>query len=60
MKIWEWIFLALGVLSLIGCLSKGHNPLDPFFWIGLGIYLIHLANRRERDKEDKEKWSNNG
>lgn len=60
MKIAGWILLVLGVLSLIGCLVGGSNPFGPLFWIGLGIYLIYLANRREKDKKDKEKWSNNG
>jgi len=54
MKIAGWIVLSIGVLSLIG----GRNPFGPLFWIALGIFLLHRASQKEKEKKDKEDWNN--
>ena len=28
------------------------------FWALLGAYLIHRANQKKKEKEDKDKWAN--
>lgn len=56
MKIAGWIILALGCLSLLGCLLSGTNPVGPIFWIGLGIYFLYRGNQKKKEKEDKDKW----
>lgn len=53
-----WIILSLGALSLLGCLIGGSNPFSPLFWIALGIFLLHRASQKEKEKKDKEDWSN--
>lgn len=57
MKKAGWVLTILGCISLLGCLSAGNSPFGPLFWIGLGIYLIHRANQKIKDKQDKEKWN---
>lgn len=52
------VIILLGGLSLLGCLIGGRNTVGPLFWIGLGIFLIHLANQKKQEKEDKDIWSN--
>lgn len=60
MKNWGLSFIVLGGLALLGCISKGNNPLGPTFWLALGIYLVHRANQKEQENKDKEKWKNEG
>lgn len=58
MKIAGWICSVLGALALIGCLMGGSSALGPLFWLGIGIYLIHRANEKKREKQELEDWSN--
>lgn len=51
MKIAGWICMMLGVLSLIGAISAGHNPLGPTFWLALGIALLYRANNRDGNEK---------
>ena len=53
MRITGWIFTVLGILSLLGCLLKGNNPIGPIFWLGLGIFLIYRASQKEQEKKKK-------
>ena len=59
MRITGWIFTVLGILSLLGCLLKGNNPIGPTLWLGLGIFLIYRASQKEQEKKEKDKWNNN-
>ena len=58
MKIAGWICTVFGGLALIGCLMGGSSAFGPLFWLGLGIYLIHRANEKKREKQEFEDWSN--
>lgn len=58
MKITGWIFTVLGALSFWGCLIGEHSPVGPLFWIGLGVYLIHRAGQKKKEKEEQNKWNN--
>lgn len=58
MRITGWIFTVLGILSLLGCLLNGNNPIGPTFWLGLGIFLIYRASQKEQEKKEKDKWNN--
>ena len=58
MRITGWIFTVLGILSLLGSLLKGNNPIGPIFWLGLGIFLIYRASQKEQEKKEKDKWNN--
>lgn len=57
MKTAGWIILTLGVISFLGCLLGGSNPMGPTFWIALGIFLLYRANQKKKEKEEKDKWS---
>lgn len=59
MKIAGIIITVLGSLSLLGSIIGGISSFGPLFWLGLGIFLIHRANQKKEEKENKEKWSNN-
>jgi len=58
MKIAGWCLLVFGVLAFIGAYSKGHSVYGPIFWSGVGIFLVYLSNKRQKDKDDLEKWGN--
>lgn len=49
MRRWGWICVVIGSLSLLGVILKGHNPLGPLFWIGLGIFLLQRANQKKEE-----------
>lgn len=59
MKITGWIFTIIGIFSFLGCLLKGNGLTGPFFWLGLGVYLIHRSNQKEKEKENFDKWKEN-
>ncbi len=44
--------------AFIGAAIKGHSILGPSFFLGLGIYLLNLANKKKLEKKDKDKWNN--
>ncbi len=59
--------IALGVLSFLGGIATASlHPDDPasigqsIIWgialSGIGIFLISRANKKKREKEEKEKW----
>ena len=52
MKSIGWIFVVIGGLSLIGSIAGGNSAFGPLFWLGLGITLICIANRKNNDKEE--------
>lgn len=58
MKTTGWISTVLGTLLFFGCLIGGRSPIGPLFWIGLGIYLIHRAEQKKKEKEEQNKWNN--
>lgn len=58
MKYFGWFFIIMGSLSLLGAILKGHNPTGPFFWLGLGIYLVHRASEKKKEQKEKDKWAN--
>ena len=57
MKTTGWIILVFGTLSFIGNLMAGHSPMGSSFWIALGAFLLHRAEQKKKEKEDKDKWS---
>ena len=60
MKIWGIIFIIAGIGGIIQFVaSAGQTASSIGFSIGflvLGIYLIHRANQKKKDLNDKEKW----
>lgn len=58
MRKWGWTLIVLAGLALIGTLSAGNNPLGPVFWLGVGIYLVYRADRKEKENKEKEDWKN--
>ena len=52
MRIAGWIFVIIGGLSLIGSIAGGNSAFGPLFWLGLGITLVCLANRKKNNKEE--------
>ena len=59
MKTWGWILIILGTLSLIGQLSKGTFSLYTLILPVLGAYLISRANKKAKEKDEKNNWTNN-
>ena len=55
MRIAGWIFVIIGGLSLIGSIAGGNSAFGPLFWLGLGITLVCLANRKKNNKEEETK-----
>ena len=58
MKTTGIILVVLGSLAFIGAMTGGSKPIGPIFWIAIGAYLIHVANRKKKEREDKENWNN--
>lgn len=58
MKTLGYFFVVFGILSMIGALAAGHNPLGGIFFGGVGIYIISRKKRSEARNRDKEKWAN--
>ena len=58
MKAIGWIFVVIGGLSLIGSIAGGNSAFGPLFWLGLGIALVSIANRKN-NKEEETKEENN-
>lgn len=58
MKTFGWIFVIIGGLSLIGSIAGGNSAFGPLFWLGLGIALVSIANRKNNNKEDDTKEEN--
>jgi len=56
MKTAGWICIVLGSLSLLGKILAGGSAFGPFFWIGLGLFLLHHAKQKAQEKRDKENW----
>lgn len=51
MKTISWIFLVIGGLSFLGAALKGDSVFGPLFWIGLGAFLLHRANNKEKEND---------
>lgn len=58
MKTWGWICSVTGTLVLLSNLNTGKSIIGPLFWLGLGLYLLHRAKEKQREKEEKDKWNN--
>ena len=58
MKTIGWIFVIIGGLSLIGSIAVGNSAFGPLFWLGLGIALVSIANRKNNNKEEETKEEN--
>lgn len=58
MKTTGIVILILGLISLLGCIIGGDSTLGPLFWVGLGIFLIHRASSKKKEKKDKDEWNN--
>lgn len=58
MKVAGWILLVIGILSIIGSFIGEHPSMGGLFWAVLGAYLIHRANQKKKEEEDKDKWAN--
>lgn len=54
MKTIGWIFVIIGGLSLIGSIAGGNSAFGPLFWLGLGITLICLANRKKNEEDNNK------
>ena len=54
MKIFGWICIALGGLSLIGAVGAGDSVVGPLFWLGVGIALLCVANKKKNEEENKK------
>lgn len=54
MKLFGWICVVLGALSLIGAASAGHSIFGPVFWLALGIALLYFGNQKEKEKKKNE------
>lgn len=54
MKVLGWIFIVIGGLSLIGAAVGGNSTFGPLFWLGLGIALVVIRNRKQNNDENKE------
>ena len=54
MKTIGWIFIIIGGLSLVGSIAGGNSAFGPLFWLGLGITLLCLANRKKDDEDDNK------
>jgi 4-hydroxybenzoate polyprenyltransferase len=52
MKAIGWIFIVIGGLALIGSIAGGNSAFGPLFWLGLGIALVSIANRKNNAKEE--------
>ena len=59
MKRTGWVFLVVGILSLLGGLTKGKILTGPLFCVVLGAYLIHRANEKIKEEDERDKWLNN-
>lgn len=58
MKTAGWIILAFGILSIFGSIIGGTSAAGPFFWTALGAFLLHRGYQKEKEKKDKDEWSN--
>lgn len=58
MKTTGIVLLVFGALAFMGNMIGGSNPTGALFFIVLGAYLIHRANQKKKEKEDKDKWAN--
>lgn len=58
MKTAGWIILAFGILSIFGSIIGGRSAAGPFFWTALGAFLLHRGYQKEKEKKDKDEWSN--
>lgn len=58
MKAIGWILVVIGGLSLIGSIAGGNSAYGPLFWLGIGITLISIANRKDNDKKEETKEDN--
>lgn len=57
MKNFGLFCLILGCAAFLGSLLYNHSTSGPLFWIGLGLFLIHRANQKEKEEKNKENWN---
>jgi hypothetical protein len=68
MKIAGYIFIALATLNLLAAILAfsnvstaqfGPSKLGGAFMTGvIGAYLLHRADAKEKEKQDRDKWMN--
>ena len=58
MKVIGWILVVFGGLALIGSIAGGNSAFGPLFWLGLGIALVSIANRKNNNKDEETKDEN--
>lgn len=58
MKTAGWIILAFGILGIFGSIIGGTSAAGPFFWTAIGAFLLHRGYQKEKEKKDKDEWSN--
>lgn len=59
MKVAGIIILVVGCLSFIMGLIEGGIVSASLVWVVVGAFLISKANKKEREKIEKDKWNNN-
>lgn len=58
MKIIGVVLLMMGILNIPIAFLSGYNPIGGIMWALIGGYLISRANKRQRDKDERDKWTN--
>ncbi len=59
MKVCGIIILVVGCLSFfMGLIGGGILPAS-LVWVVVGAFLISRANKKEREKRERDKWINN-
>ena len=56
MKTGGLILLIFGVMAVLGNFIGEGNPTGGVLLAVIGAYMLHVHNRRQREKEEKEKW----
>lgn len=58
MKIGGFILLLMGLSNILLAFLTGINPIGGIIWVIIGGYLISRANKKQREKEDRDNWIN--
>lgn len=58
MRIGGFILLLMGISNILLAFLTGINPTGGIIWAIIGGYLISRANKKQREKDDRDKWIN--